>query len=83
MAEWQPIESAPRDGTAILGFGPGRRPPVPAITVVAWDMDRAIETFGRPGFVALVGAWPAYADSQLDLQSQPTHWMPLPAAPQD
>ena len=66
---WQPIETAPRDGTAILasglnhGKGPSRH-----YSVVEW-MDFGCES-----------GWYAYKDS--DPHIYLTHWMPLPAAPE-
>ena len=65
---WQPIETAPKDGTRFLGrtrggkwisttyyAGPSKQHPDPNLD---WCMG--------------VGGWP-----------QPTHWMPLPTPPED
>jgi hypothetical protein len=63
---WEPIETAPKDGTAILGYVPGRvgffsRQDV---AVVAWmDTDWQSVNSGR---------W---------VSSEVTHWMLLPQAP--
>lgn len=68
MSEWQPIETAPRDGTQILVcFVPdmGR-----AIMVVEYDPDREGE--GYP--------WVA-AESAAYHKNAVTHWQPLPAPP--
>lgn len=66
---WQPIETAPKDGTWVLGWKPSRY------------VENCIETyqwrypgFGEPPF------WVNAADSN-DWSSQPTHWMPLPDPP--
>lgn len=74
MVEWRPIETAPRDGTVILGwssFFPKRRP-----VEVAWDPDR----YARkpvPRWVARDAVYGrrAFIDHPL------THWLPLPPAP--
>lgn len=71
MSEWQPIETAPKDGTVVLLF-------VPEST----DTDGV-----RVGFFsywAAYGDW--YGDesashSLSNLYGKPTHWMPLPAPP--
>lgn len=73
---WQPIETAPRDGTHVLAVVRGDYKPgvsfVP--TVVEWS-DR-------------LGGWVEDSDYVCDecgLPSEhfkPTHWMPLPAPPQ-
>lgn len=61
---WQPIDTAPKDGTPILCYRPevGFSPET-GIDVLWWDM----------------GAWMYNAEPVI---SQPTHWMPLPAAPE-
>ena len=81
-AEWQPIETAPMDGTAVLvmrdiwpGTKSGRAEKCSAHnTYVAawWGMERN----GK-------GAWGCYMDAIRDPECpvEPTHWMPLPPAP--
>lgn len=68
---WQPIETAPRDGTAILayttrdkfaGFGP-----LP--NIARWQITRFSQASSLP-------YW-----SKFPLDFQPTHWMPLPEPP--
>ena len=79
---WQPIETAPRDATAILvmrDIWPGAK------------SGRAKECNGRNTYVAAwwpderggQGAWICYMDAVLDPECpvEPTHWMPLPDAP--
>lgn len=71
---WQPIETAPKDGTPILVYGqPERHPNLqswferPTRIVAAWEpLDEA--------FCIVGGDWmgPFVA---------PTHWMPLPVPP--
>lgn len=65
---WQPIETAPRDGTYVdvWDTSNGRT------TDVKWDHGAWKEwTFGfeSPGFV--------------EIDPQPTHWMPRPAPPSE
>ena len=79
MAQWQPIETAPRDGTPIL-LTDGR-----SCVHLAWYQD-AYEPY--PWF--LVDSFDHRTNEQgtdtVELNSAmevwPTHWMPLPEAPQ-
>lgn len=67
VMEWQPIETAPKDGRRIRGQ----------------DADgRLHETFwGKTSHVPLYG-W-NYGDDVEDLNLwEPTHWMPLPEPPE-
>ena len=79
---WQPIETAPRDATAILvmrDIWPGTR------------SGRAEECNGHNTYVAAwwsnerggQGAWICYMDAVRDPECpvEPTHWMPLPDPP--
>ena len=79
---WQPIETAPRDATAILvmrDIWPGTR------------SGRAEECNGHNTYVAAwwsderggQGAWICYMNAVLDPECpvEPTHWMPLPDPP--
>lgn len=67
MIGWQTIETAPMDGTPILGFADGD------MTTVAWFGG----TDGVDGYWSLVvSGWNA-SNSEWN----PTHWMPLPDAP--
>ena len=82
MTDWQPIETAPKDGTAVLvmrntwpGIRGGRARRCDGInTVVAewW----ANESGGS-------GAWICYMGLTQDPKCpfEPTHWMPLPEPP--
>lgn len=69
--EWQPIESAPRDGTRILAGRKGW------VSVVAWNPD-----FHAHSKSKAVGVWmDDDGDFGPDAHDWPTHWMPLPAPP--
>jgi hypothetical protein len=66
MAEWQPIETAPRDGQSLIVARfpyTGRFPPV---MLTRWVRKRHL-----PGKVM---GW-------RKVMWEPTHWMPLPAPP--
>lgn len=83
QGQWQPIETAPRDATAILvmrDIWPGTK------------SGRAEECNGHNTYVAEwwsgekkgSGSWICYMDSVQDPECpvKPTHWMPLPLPPQ-
>ncbi len=72
--DWQPIETAPRDGTPVLVFSP--HVPLSDPTNVAVGK---FETYGEV-------SWWAYCESVLaditgQIEPEPTHWMPLPKPP--
>lgn len=85
MMEWQPIETAPKDGTRIVL---GRRD---------WDVFPAAYWGDIDGDEGAFGAWlfvndfctglPGETGTELgwseDIEAgwMPTHWMPLPEAP--
>ena len=70
MTDWQPIETAPKDGTPILawpcGDGWGGKFPY----VVQWVPPNEHHD----------GLWREAAGEQYD-DFDPTHWMPLPEPP--
>jgi hypothetical protein len=67
MNDWQPIETAPKDGTTVIVYDPAyAQPVVPG----AWDSEEEAEG-GQ--------TWRA-SDAEWD-RLNPTHWMPLPAPP--
>ena len=66
MTEWQPIATAPKDGTDILAYSP--KAPNPKTRTTWWR--RAEDGKGFIGWGEFNESyWPA------------THWMPLPAPP--
>lgn len=70
MSEWQPISTAPKDGTRVLVY--------PTLTVAMWrsyrnDGDDAGWSDG------LVKSW-AYEEIT---ELEPTHWQSLPAPPEE
>jgi hypothetical protein len=79
---WQPIETAPKDGTEILGFhfweyGFGK----PSVCG-PWTM-----AFLRKNWMASWGGQPVieymsdFGTTYKETEMMPTHWMPLPDAP--
>jgi hypothetical protein len=82
MSGWQPIETAPKDGTAVLvmrNIWPGTK------------SGKAEKCNGHNTYVAewwagedgCAGAWVCYMDATLDPKCpvEPTHWRPLPLPP--
>ncbi len=79
MTEWQPIETAPKDGTWILVLCPeGESKAEPFIQVARWmefEVSREKDWAWGP-LDDYFGSYRWY------LPSSPTHWMPLPEPPQ-
>jgi len=74
MTQWQPIETAPRDGRTILCFWPG----FDESQISAGGAIVGVARWMRPGAGYIEhwcheGEWTPW---------DPTHWMPLPEAPQ-
>jgi hypothetical protein len=67
MSEWQPIDSAPHDGTWILAVGPDWDGPV----MCAWLMNDRV---GR-------AVWTFHGGECPDEDRPPTHWLQLPKWP--
>jgi hypothetical protein len=81
--EWQPIATAPKDGTEILGYTnePWGGFPVMDVRVCSWEpLDNPV---ARQWGIS--GTWHrrhvASGKSLMGGAFQPTHWMPLPAPP--
>lgn len=71
-AGWLPIESAPKDGQSILGRGPRQD-----TVVIAWHEWAQPEARWKAVHLDVNG----YECPEIVLRGEPTHWMPLPAAP--
>jgi hypothetical protein len=72
--EWQPIETAPKDGTAVLVY-PATWGSKPA-SIAKWNEDKYAKN-PRP-------FWERDDDLgkvSISRGKPPTHWMPLPAPP--
>lgn len=76
MTDWQPIETAPKDGTHILAFMEGA-------VIEAWWEDMS---YGEPDRAGM-GEWECPRLSShgcgccCSTNDWPTHWMPLPTPP--
>jgi hypothetical protein len=80
---WRPIETAPRDGTAILGYGRHTHSPPDAQrgvvpgdhwwAIILWDIWRESD-------LARTRLW-VFAKDGAVTWSDPTHWQPLPEPP--
>lgn len=78
MSDWQPIETAPRDRTRVLLYGPYQWEDYQSdqrVGVVVGYFDAEDEVYGGSDRWVLESTNP-YTD-----YCQPTHWMPLPLAP--
>lgn len=84
---WQPIETAPKDGSAVLGFGLHSGPQPDAQrgvkagdywwAIMLWDVWRNPDAGGW-GEKSL---W-VFAKDGKPTWSHPSHWMPLPDPPE-
>jgi hypothetical protein len=83
MTGWQPIETAPKDGTSILILRGETIPDIPLIEVASYSDGAAAEELGYREF-AKYGAWMVWNAPDnwylVDV-AEPTHWMPLPETP--
>lgn len=70
MSEWQPIETAPRDGSRILATGGGL---TSAVEIVSYD--------GRVGCWCAEVDTLDDTDFESQGYNRPRLWMPLPPAP--
>lgn len=69
MGDWQPIETAPRDGTDIIVWDGEVR------TVTLWGKVSHVPIFG------FLGVWGSDIEDVDLMNPQPTHWMPMPNPP--
>lgn len=82
--QWRDIETAPKDGTRILLFDPAIGP-----TVISgwWDKSFEIKYDEEKDETFEVGAWTDGCVVSFGYEEtasySPTHWQPLPEAPQE
>ncbi len=74
FTDWPPIETAPRDGTIIIGLG---FPPNASVDQIRLGKDvRTIKT------IQASSLWVARNDfGEFTVGFHPTHWMPMPELP--
>jgi hypothetical protein len=72
MTAWQPIETAPKDGTTILVFFDGGDMVLACWSENVWHSD---DRKLRPGWE------PLHRVYDVEDAIFPTHWMPMPASP--
>lgn len=73
MTEWQPIETAPKDGTKIL-LTPGE---VETVTIGSFERPHLVGETGWRSIERDSDAWGC--TYRMDIK--PTHWMPIPDPP--
>ena len=74
MAEWQPIETAPRDGTLILVTGVNGLNTV--LAAYYWEGD----DYSPNPYKGWSGIVNSFGEQRI---AEPTHWMPLPEPPSE
>lgn len=70
MSKWQPIETAPRDGTELLLWYPDEDDPQESFIEVGWYNNDPEATKEYRGWLIISGI-------------EATHWQPLPDPPKD
>ena len=79
MTDWQPIETAPKDGTSIIAMYIHINTEI--VHAVFW-MDVEEDSPGDPDDVGWwTYVWSEVGRSKLEDWMTPTHWMPLPPPP--
>ena len=76
MSKWQPIETAPKDGTHILACGVSTQE---EIGVIAWNEGCGEWRYQADGFDAIESQGDRWCD--MCVMSIPSHWQPLPTLP--
>lgn len=81
---WQPIETAPKDGTEVIGiyYRPaedGFKRVVYGPWTMAWDHNHWRSSWDGSEVIEYMND--PFGTDYKDLDSPPTHWMPLPAPP--
>ena len=72
--EWQPIETAPKDGTDVLAWADG-------VVIVSFRMDDNDRTGNHYGNMWLDNSYDDFSCGLASVPYEPTHWMPLPEPP--
>lgn len=74
MSEWQPIETAPRDGTWVLGWLGETEFYRAHPNIIAWTKHNHVPIYGWVYSSGSAG------DGEVEA-CEPTHWQPLPPPP--
>jgi hypothetical protein len=76
---WQPIDSAPKDGTEILVYCPAGQQ-----AKSGWAFGPAIQSVKWDGSLTHQNSmwWTLTGYHEADAWPEPTHWMPLPPPPE-
>jgi hypothetical protein len=77
MNNWNPIETAPKDGTVILGYFPGFKKSVRETHWIESET-REYGKITRSYAEWYTGAMTGFSSAP---EPQPTHWMPIPEPP--
>lgn len=73
MNEWQPIETAPKDGTLVFLWDAREQDEIDRVAVGKW--------LGPEDHHSIPGGMWAYTVDTMWWQFFPTHWMPIPDDP--
>lgn len=71
MSDWQPIETAPRDGTTFIATDGNEVEPVYYVRYSHWSVGEYDLRYS------------SRQEGEESLWFNPTHWMPLPKPPED
>jgi hypothetical protein len=80
--DWQPIETAPKDGAVFLVYLPDGRPggrKDDRVWLCTWDSYTDAQSGLFPGWIQPLNV--VKSGSQPVYRLNPTHWMPLPEPP--
>jgi hypothetical protein len=73
---WRPIESAPKDGTRVLVYGPR------GVLIAWWNTEPTVwERSPRACWSVFTPDDFFYSVHLVEDREKPTHWMPLPEGP--
>lgn len=82
---WQPIATAPQTGRKVILFYLNRNS-LPRTVMARWLTDEQVEEIDgdgvglKAGWYECIDNWDDYTEVAI-YEGEPTHWMPLPAAP--
>lgn len=77
MTEWQPIETAPKDGTTVILFFPG----LIHEQQTGYFSRRESYSNGKLDYSSARWVWGSGYSSMMGDDPKPTHWMPFPPSP--